>query len=451
MITRVSVLAGLLGFILVIAFALPASSQVSGGLETKDSPQLLSCSPAPCILPNVRLFTYGMGGEYPTQAVVNPANTSQMMVAAIDGNCNTVGIFASEDGGVTWPIHRCIGTINATGDTVASYDFNGVGYAGGSDDLSSMSLRSSADNGKHWSSPRVVDVEASGLYSVGLAVDTSPASPFPNRLYVSSVHGGIYSLATRIHVSFSADGIHWGRRFLDKWQANNIDFDPHLSLGEDGTAYVTWLRCMWTGGPCHKNGVPILLSKSTDGGDTWSAPVVVARTNLVSPDDCGHGCLPNTSAPITNVPVTSIVGSGASAMVYVVFYNWTGTQMQVQVATSSDGGGTFGAPVRVSTSTFGDQFFQWISATYDGTLAVTWMDRRNDPANTKYQPFFATSKDGVVFSPSRSLSTTLSDPALSFAYLGGGSPNLWLGDTLYQVWMDTRSGQPRIELGGVQF
>ena len=80
--------------------------------------------------------------------------------------------------------------------------------------------------------------------------------------------------------------------------------------------------------------------------------------------------------------------------------------MQVEVATSTDGGNTFGAPVRVSTSNLGDQFCPWTSTAEDGTLVVTWMDRRNDPANAKYQPFFATSKDGLTFSHERSLSRT---------------------------------------------
>jgi hypothetical protein len=128
--------------------------------------------------------------------------------------------------------------------------------------------------------------------------------------------------------------------------------------------------------------------------------------------------------------------------------------MQVEVATSTDGGNTFGAPVRVSNSNSGDEFFPWISVAGDGTLGVTWLDRRNDPANVKYQPYFATSTDGATFSPSRPLSTTLSDPnndGSYGAYMGDYRTHVWVGNAIYAGWMDTRTGISRIELGGVQF
>jgi len=445
-------LGGFLGHVFLLLFFILLIPCLSSAQELAQPPQLLSCGPTPCILPNVRLFTNGIGGVYPNEIAVNPTNKNEIIVAASDFNCNGTGIFATEDGGATWPIHRCIGTINTTGDTIAGYDLSGVAYAGGTDDLSSIRLRSSADNGRHWSNAKVVDVEASGIYSLWLALDNSLTSPFKNRFYISSIHGGIFSQGTRIHVSFSGDGQHWAGRFLDKWQYPNIDVFPHVSLGSDGALYVTWLRC-GANGPNHDCGdtvVPILLSKSTDGGNTWSAPAIVSHARLSPTFGCawGYGCLPNTSAAVTNIPVTVIVGSGAAAQVYVVFYNWTGTQMQVEVASSRDGGNTFGSPVRVSTSNFGDQFLPWISATEDGTLGVSWLDRRKDPTNLKYQPFFATSKNGLVFTSSRFLSTTLSDPD---GYIGGYSPNLWIDTTLYQFWFDSRSGEPRIELGGVQF
>ena len=197
--------------------------------------------------------------------------------------------------------------------------------------------------------------------------------------------------------------------------------------------------------------MPILLSKSTDGGNTWSPPSIVAHTTLSPTFGCafGYGCLPNTLWGVTNTPVNAVFGSGPSAKVYVVFYNWTGTQMQIEVVTSSDGGTTFGPATRVSASDLGDQFNPWISLSAGGTLAVTWQDRRNDPANVKYQPFFATSQDGLHFSPSRFLSTTLSDPITGGS--AGAQVNAWVGTTIYAGWVDTRSGQPRTELGGVRF
>ena len=125
--------------------------------------------------------------------------------------------------------------------------------------------------------------------------------------------------------------------------------------------------------------------------------------------------------------------------------------MQVEVSRSTDGANTFDVPVRVTNSNVGDEFLPWISISQDEQVAVTWLDRRNDPVNTKYQPFFSISDDGINFGTSRFLSTTLSDPGLSFSYLGESRSHVWVNNTVFATWMDTRSGEPRIELGGVQF
>jgi len=193
----------------------------------------------------------------------------------------------------------------------------------------------------------------------------------------------------------------------------------------------------------------MLLSRSSDEGLTWTPPAVIATPNLT--DKCGGlSCIPNTNDIAYNIPSIAVFGSGDTARVYVCFWNWTGTQMQVAVATSLDGGQSFGLPVPVAPKSSGDQFFPWIALANDGTLAVTWLDRRNDPANVTYQPFFTTSKDGFVFSPARSLSITQSDlnaPGANILFRN----HVWAGRTMYAVWTDTRSGVSRLELGGAKF
>jgi hypothetical protein len=432
-----------------ILFTSALSAQVAPD-SNQISPPNLTCSPAPCILPNVRVSK----GPLPVGSsviAINPNSSNQMLIGGEDFNCSSIqGFFSSNDGGSTWT-HTCFPTFDGVGEPIIGYDLNSIAYGGGVQDWASIVLRSSSDNGVHWSDAKVVDGNGLGVYSPWLVVDTSPSSAFSNNIYVSSIHGGVYTTATGVHVSHSSDGgQHWRGRALDQWQSPDIDLFPHLSIGADGSLYETWLRCTSNGfGPCDKTGVPVLLSKSSDGGNSWTAAAVVAKVNLV-PDNCLYGCLPNTVAGITNVPVSAVFGSGASAKVYVVFYNWTGTQMQVEVVTSSDGGNTFGAPVSVSSCNSGDQFLPWIGVADGGMISVTWLDRRNDPANLKYQPFFSTSSDGKTFSPSRPLSTTLSDPDVSFPVIEYRT-NVWVGNTVYATWMDTRSGIARVELGGVQF
>src|SRR5262249_22698903 len=148
----------------------------------------------------------------------------------------------------------------------------------------------------------------------------------------------------RMFVAHSSDGgQHWGSVPLDQWQFPSVDAFQRLSVGEDGIVYATWMRCTPPApfGFCVKDGVPIFLSKSSDGGATWTPPSVIAITNL-TPGNCLFGCVPNLGGPLRNVPVSAVVGSDATARIYVVFYNWTGTQMKVEVVTSTDGGKSFG-------------------------------------------------------------------------------------------------------------
>ena len=148
-------------------------------------------------------------------------------------------------------------------------------------------------------------------------------------------------------------------------------------------------------------------------------------------------------------------GSGSTATVYATFYNWTGTQMQIMVVKSSDGGTTWGTPVRANTSNKGDQFFQWANLASNGKkLAVTWLDRRNDPANVKYQPFFSSSTNGTSFTKDHALTSTLSDPfkdGFGGSFMGDYYANGWGGRALYMVWPDTGTGIIQDTIGGVQF
>ena len=426
------------------------------------SPQNLTCSPAPCVFPNVRVSN----GKYTisTNAITaNPNNPSQLLIAAYDNNCNfsRQAFFTSNDGGTTWSL-ACVGTIDGAGNPIVGYDLNNLAYAGGIKDGTSVYIGFSSDNGVHWSGARQIIGDSQGVVSAWLQVDTGINSPLQNSLYVSYVHFPVYSgLDTQIRVAHSNDGgSTWVTTPVDEKQhyPSLVDQFSHVSIGDDGNLYVTWMRCpgaVFTGN-CGGTTATMFLSKSSDGGNTWSAPVTITNVALTPGTSCfyAYGCLPNTFEGLTNIPASAVNGSGATAKVYVVFYNWTGTQMQVEVATSTDGGNSFGAPVRVTNSNSGDEFFPWLSLASDGRLGVTWLDRRNDPSNVSYQPFFAISTDGAKFSPARPLSTTLSNPNNDGSFgagLGNYRTHVWVGNAIYASWMDTRSGNARVEVGGAEF
>ena len=112
-------------------------------------------------------------------------------------------------------------------------------------------------------------------------------------------------------------------------------------------------------------------------------------------------------------------------------YSWTGTHMRVQVVHSADGGDTWSKPVPVApASDTHDQFFPWLSVSSTGLVGISWLDRRNDPANIDYQAYAAISTDGgQSFQPNVQLTTAFSNPNVN-----GYTDNLWMGDYAGSTW-----------------
>jgi hypothetical protein len=201
----------------------------------------------------------------------------------------------------------------------------------------------------------------------------------------------------------------------------------------------------------------MLISRSTDGGDTWSNASLIHRVEL-APGACGvFGCLPNTNEPVNDYPVIAIDNSSGrdSGRLYVADYTYA-AHMEVEFALSRDGGLSWSRPVGVAgPSATHDQFFPWLNVSNDGVVGVTWMDRRNDPLNVSYEEFGAVSTDGgKTFSTNYQLAPQPSNPdndGLGGIFMGDYSGNAWSGEKLYATWTDTSDGQTaRAVVGGLE-
>jgi hypothetical protein len=439
------------------------------------SPESLTCSPAPCALPNVQASEGGAPvNEDPI--TVNPSNTTQLLTGGYDFNCSadggiSAGFYASSDGGSTWN-KTCLGNLTGyfgAGDPGLGYDGNNVAFISGinldaaNPSTGSIVFQKSSDNGAVWSAPQVAvkPVFTNGLADQGwLKIDTNASSPHMNTLYISTTQFDSAALNSRIAVSYSSNGGNtWTTSVVDTTQEfPSVDQWSDLAIGKDGTVYVTWQRCTANGaaGDCGGTIASMMFSKSTTGGNTWSTPVVMATTRLV-PDGCQcafYGSLPNTAEPVSNIPAIDIDNSAGSHArnLYAAMYNWTGTQMKVQVVTSTNGGTTWRKPIVVSAAKH-DQFFPWLSVSSTGTVGVSWLDRRNDPANISYQAFAAlSSTGGATFAQSQLISTAVSNPnndGFGGTFMGDYTGNAWAGNTLFASWMDSRGGvNMQDEVGG---
>ncbi len=167
---------------------------------------------------------------------------------------------------------------------------------------------------------------------------------------------------------------------------------PSMAVAPDGTIYVTWAGRCATG--CARTEV--FLAKSTDGGDTWSAPTLVSK-RLIATGDPGDQFFPWVTAS----------RSGSDTAVSIVYYDRSydsagltscttscsvdNTRLiGVTVATSLSGGTTwdyaradttpFGFdPAGSSTNGQGAQFMgDYIYAASAGNkVFVVWTDARS--------------------------------------------------------------------------
>jgi hypothetical protein len=436
--------------------------------ENGIQPPALKCKPRPCALPNVRA-SKGPRPVVQTIMAVDP-NGGNLLTAADDYNCITrQGFYISISGGASWS--RSCGTIVAgatmgAGQPIVAWDLNEVAYRGGIDMFgqatSAVVVGKSSDFGASWSSP----VVAARLTNVKMdkpwmEVDNNLASPFMNTIYVSATEVSSNN-NSRIAVTHSTDGgTTWQLISVDALQVYpNVDQFSDLAVADDGTVYVTWMRCTANGptGDCGGTDASMWISKSTNQGATWSAPIMIDTVTL-APDTCGgfYGCLPNTSIPVSNVPVVAVDNSASPTHgnLYVIEYTWRGFYMKTQVTVSSNGGSVWGSPVRVTPSSdTHDQFFAWLNVASNGTVGVTFLDRRNDPQNINYDAFTAYSTNGGTSYKDLQLSAVSSNPfddGFGGTYLGDSTGNGWGAGAkhLFASWPDTRTGNSQDEVGGL--
>jgi len=439
---------------------------ISGsGFENNIIPNL-TCSPAPCVFPNVNASQSPVLANE-TPVVVNPHNSQQILTGANDYNCaNIQGFYSSGDGGTTWA-RTCLNSISGDfgeGDPGVGYDLNGNSYISGIDASHGIVFEKSSNNGATWSA---VAVAVPPLFSGGLAdkpwlqIDTNAGSPHANALYISVTQFDSSS-NSEISVSHSNDGgTTWTRVGIDTKQIfPNVDQFSDITVGKDGTVYATWMRCSATGssGDCGGTTASLMLSKSTDGGNTWSAAAVMFTAKL-APDPgfcCFYGSLPNTSERVSEIPVIAIDNSTGPhhGNLYVAYYNWTGTYMQVLLATSTNGGATWTSKAVAPATDTHDQFFPWVNVNRSGVVGVSWDDRRNDPSNINYEMFATFSGNGgSSFIKNFDLSAAPSNPfndGFGGFFIGDYTGNAWAGaKTFYVTYTDTTTGIDQDFLVGV--
>lgn len=440
---------------------------------------------------------------------VDPRNPA-VMVAGSNDYCAEIqngpgnvwaGYYRSTNGGATWsnslvpgypadespagtasPTH---GVCAAAGDPTQSFDAAGRLYFGficfnrAKPTNGSIYVARYDDDGASY--VRTVRVERGtpsvwGVFQdkINIAVDQSVGTPTSGNVYVAWAGYTGQAANNVILVSRSTNG---GATFskpvrLTKGLAEEQFAD--ITVGPAGAVYVTY-REIAHQGPTQDR---IAIVRSTDAGESFSAPSTVASIDPFDstdfgPDTCGDGPFACPSG-LTYARFSSLSAVAADADgVHVV---WSARdsdgQGKIFASTSADGLSWSGPAVTIDGVAVGHQFFPDI-VSGGGELSVVFQDSRSDTAYSRALPpgntaagmnsgnvvhaLLARSTDGGASWSEAQVSGAGSNPnwevrgAMRSPFFGDYNYVSAAGLTVGAVWTDTRDlvpGQDPREAGG---
>jgi hypothetical protein len=225
----------------------------------------------------------------------------------------------------------------------------------------------SEDGGRTWGDPVAVHTATADFNDKeAIVVDNQAGSPFRGRVYV----GWDTVTANQrqpMRISYSSDGgLSYRPPVTIHDRGSNIGIIP--LVGPGGAVHAIWTRI--TGGDF--TSFQLVAARSTDGGDTWSEPVLIA--------DMLTAGLPN--ARTGSILPTAAVDPRRGDL-YVAWQDSRfspGTD-QIVLSRSADGGRTWSAPRRISDGPLdAANFTPAVAVSADGLVGVAYYSLRHDPA-----------------------------------------------------------------------
>jgi len=194
------------------------------------------------------------------------------------------------------------------------------------------------------------------VYSTWDIVNGNVGSTVKLRLAVSRDRGQTFSNAQTI-VSASVD------QLRDQFSQPAVD--------PNGDLYVAYTNI-----GTKSTEADMFVTKSTDDGNTFSTPVKVASGNII-----GVGSVRDTNTTFRDgINFAFAVSPDMPGHLYLVYDDFNGTQYNVFLVQSSDGGQTWSKPVSVNDDILSghvaDHFQAAVAAGPNGAVAVAFYDRR---------------------------------------------------------------------------
>ncbi len=355
------------------------------------------------------------------------------------------GFYRSPNGGTTWSAGFLPGLVRANATAPGPYESAGdPAVAAGpkgtfwyanlafdrTDAANSVAVSRSADGGKTWATHFVIQTPANqgtGLFNDKEWIGADPSDPTGNTAYVTWTQ--FQGSSSAIVISKTTDG---GLTWSAPQRVSNTytnDQGSTVVVSTAGTVYVTFETF---------NGSTdaVAFAVSTDGGATFTTRLIAPVSDIPSP-------LPGATFRDDSFPALALDGS----TLHVVWSNWNGTDADVVYMRSTDGGATWSSPATIGGGA-GDQFFPWIAAR-NGTVYASWFNRAGGDSYTIAG--VASTNGGTSWSAPVTLSTVASNvqagnefsfPNCAFNFIGDYSGiTVDSTGTGHSLWTDIRADQ----------
>jgi len=384
-----------------------------------------------------------------------------------------IGTYYSLDGGRTWHDDGLLpgfGNYSIVSDVSLAFSASGTAYVSvlaEAGKTSGIFVSRSTDGGKTWSQPVTVFLDTTGRTfsdKPWIAVDRTNRATAGNVYVAWNLDGPSQKDAdagnegaampeaiahpeqtvpqpTGLVIARSTDG---GRTFsppqvLEPFTADEFPLGAIPAVGPKGQVYVVW--CI-IGSNGRANGQNFVMSGN--GGKSFTVPRTITSVDGL-PDH-----LPNST--FRNLSMPSFAVSPRDGSMIVTWSDMRRGNADIYETSSTDGGRTWSAPIRVNHDSpldGKDQFQPEVAVAPNGTYYISWFDRRWDPNNRLVDVAIARSTDdGTIFGPNIRVTNTSWNPAIDAPVPNKG--DTFIGDYqaliadnsgAYPLWNDTQDGK----------
>ncbi|UCE37851.1 MAG: hypothetical protein JSW00_00990 [Thermoplasmata archaeon] len=211
-----------------------------------------------------------------------------------------------------------------------------------------------------------------------------------------------------------------------------------IQVTPDGTVHVFWTNF----GADAPGDERIMYIYSSDEGQSFTEPRSICETMEIPRNE-----LPNCEfrTPTLLMSAVDLSDTNTSGSLYVTWNDYREGDADIMLIYSRDNGETWSDAIRVNNDTEGngkDQFFSAVAVSDQGYVHLIFYDRRDDDDNTVMHIYYALSKSG---GENFAYQTNITTESFDGNNAQGSSP--FIGDyigltasntTAYGIWCDTR-------------